>query len=187
MRLDSYVWNIRGNLPNHVAITESRSRRERNSPDYNEETPRSDDEIFEDCLENLDLVDERDKGKGVQTRGEIKKGTLIGEYEGKILTLDEAIERLNGEPPFFVTASDTINHFIDGEGEEGNILKYINHKCNDPNCEMVFLTSTRVGIQAIKKIQAGEYLNYNYGLVYPEGSVVRRIKCKCTDRCPNYI
>jgi SET domain-containing protein len=126
-------------------------------------------------------------GIGVIATKRIGRGVLLGEYTGTIKTLQEVIERAELDPPYYTVATETVDHFIDGEGDQGNILKYINHKCTDPNCRLVNLTPTRVGIQTRRSIQPNETLSYNYNLIYPEGSVERRIKCVCTPECVHYL
>ena len=162
-------------------------KRARTEVDYNEDTPPLENELFEGCFDSLITHNEPGMGIGVIATKRIGRNVLLGEYTGTIKTLQEVIERTDLDPPYYIVATETADHFIDGEGDLGNILKYINHKCIDPNCRLVNLTPTRVGIQTRKTIQPNEKLNYNYNLVYPEGSVVRRIKCVCTPECQHYL
>jgi hypothetical protein len=166
-------------------ITRS-SKRARTDIDYNEDKPPPETELFENCFDSLITYNEPGMGIGVISTRRISRGVLLGEYTGTIKTLQEVIDRTELDPPYYIVATETADHFIDGENL-GNILKYINHKCIDPNCRLVNLTPTRVGIQTRKTIQPNEKLNYNYNLVYPEGSVVRRIKCVCTPECQHYL
>ena len=163
------------------------SKRAKTNVNYNEDTPPSENEQFESYLEYLTTHNESGMGTGVIATRQINKGVLLGEYTGEIKTLKEVIDRTELDPPYYIVATETVDHFIDGEDSQGNILKYINHKCVNPNCELVNLTPTRVGILTRRKIKPNESLNYNYHLIYPEGSVVRRIKCVCTPECPNYL
>ena len=48
----------------------------------------------------------------------------------------------------------------------GNSSRWINHSC-DPNCE-ADEEDGRVFIKALRNIQAGEELNYDYGLIIDE-------------------
>lgn len=75
----------------------------------------------------------------------------------------------------------------DGSAIDGNVpanvARYINHSC-EPNCEIEF-EENRVHIVAIKDIEEGCEVTYNYGfdlenyLEYP---------CRCgSDRCVGYI
>ncbi len=163
------------------------SKRARVSINYNEDTPPSENELFEDCFDYLITENEPGMGIGVVATRRIGKDVLLGEYTGTTKTLKEVIDRAELDPPYYIVATETADYFIDGEGDQGNILRYINHKCKDPNCRLVNLTPTRVGIQTRKTIQPGERLNYNYNLIYPEGSEVRRIKCVCTPGCTHRL
>jgi hypothetical protein len=175
------------NKPNEEDIETNRfPKRARTEVDYNEDTPPLENELFENCFDSLTTYHESGMGIGVIATRRISRGVLLGEYTGTIKTLQEVIERAELDPPYYIIATETADHFIDGE-DLGNILKYINHKCIDPNCRLVNLTPTRVGIQTRKTIQPNEKLNYNYNLIYPEGSVIRRIKCICTPECQHHL
>jgi SET domain-containing protein len=64
---------------------------------------------------------------------------------------------------------------IDGS-PRSNLARYINHSC-DPNCESV-QTDTQVFIKAIRTIQPGEELCYDYGDEYVD-EFIRPHGCKC--------
>ena len=55
----------------------------------------------------------------------------------------------------------TIGHVIDG-GVNGNEARFINHSC-EPNCESV-TRGKRIWIYALRDIQPGEELTYDYNL-----------------------
>jgi SET domain-containing protein len=101
-------------------------------------------------------------GFGVFAARKIRKGTRIVEYLGERVTHAVADSRHEGKDPndnhtfLFTVDRRTV---IDG-GVDGNEARFINHACA-PNCESV-ITARRVFIEAIKTIQAGEELSYDY-------------------------
>ncbi len=107
----------------------------------------------------------------------IKKGAKIIRYFGPLLDSrkkkDDAIENkylfeLNGR------------WTIDGSVRK-NIARYINHACK-PNAESdVSARKRKVVIRAIKKIEPGEEINYDYGTDYFK-AYLKPIGCKC-DAC----
>jgi SET domain-containing protein len=167
-------------------MDEQRHTRIRITANYTE-YPDSDDESFERNLHYLKTFDENEMGKGVKTTAFIGKSTLLGEYEGLRLSYQEAESKMENSDVHYIVGTSLHNRFIDGEGIEGNILKYINHKCEEYNCELVKLTSGRVGIQTIRDIYPGESLNYNYNMIYFPEFKKKVIKCKCTTSCSNYF
>jgi len=113
-------------------------------------------------------------GLGLFATKPIKKGTKIIRYFGPILDSkkkkDDAIENkylfeLNGR------------WTIDGSVRE-NVARYINHACR-PNAESdVRPRKRKVFIRAIKKIEPGEEINYDYGTDYFK-AYLKPIGCKC--------
>jgi hypothetical protein len=113
-------------------------------------------------------------GLGLFATQRIKKGTKIVRYFGPLLDSkkkkDDAIENkylfeLNGR------------WTIDGSVRE-NVARYINHACR-PNAESdVKPRKRKVFIRAIKKIEPGEEINYDYGTDYFK-AYLKPIGCKC--------
>lgn len=103
-------------------------------------------------------------GMGAFALRRIRKGTRIVEYLGERVSHEEADRRYevkddNDSHTFlFVVDSKTV---IDG-GTGGNEARFINHSCN-PNCESV-IESKRVFIEALRTIQPGDELSYDYQL-----------------------
>jgi uncharacterized protein len=101
-------------------------------------------------------------GKGVFARKFIPKGTRIVEYVGDRISHKAADERYEGHDPndnhtfLFIVDRKTV---IDG-GVEGNDARFINHSC-DGNCESE-IEKGRVYIEAIKNIEKGTELGYDY-------------------------
>ncbi len=115
-------------------------------------------------------------GLGLFTTIPIKKGTYIIEYTGKLLTADQANEK-GGQYLFEINSRWT----IDGS-TRSNLARYINHSCR-PNCESdTNERKKKITITAIKNIQQGEELTYDYGKAFwndyikPKGC--RCVKCK---------
>jgi hypothetical protein len=116
-------------------------------------------------------------GLGLFATKPIKKGAKIVRYFGPLLDSkkkkDDAIENkylfeLNGR------------WTIDGSVRE-NVARYINHACK-PNAESdVKPRKRKVVIRAIKNIEPGEEINYDYGTDYFK-AYLKPIGCKC-DAC----
>jgi uncharacterized protein len=116
-------------------------------------------------------------GLGLFATKPIKKGAKIVRYFGPLLDSrkkkDDAIENkylfeLNGR------------WTIDGSVRQ-NVARYINHACK-PNAESdVMPRKRKVVIRAIKNIEPGEEINYDYGTDYFK-AYLKPIGCKC-DAC----
>jgi SET domain-containing protein len=101
-------------------------------------------------------------GFGVFAARRIRKGTTVIEYLGDRVSHAQADARYEGKDPndnhtflFTVNAKTVID-----AGVNGNEARYINHGC-DPNCESTTVNK-RVFIVAIRTIQPGEELSYDY-------------------------
>ena len=101
-------------------------------------------------------------GYGVFAARRIRKGTTVIEYLGDRVTHAQADSRYEGKDPndnhtflFTVDAKTVID-----AGVNGNEARYINHGC-DPNCESTAMNK-RIFIEAIRTIQPGEELSYDY-------------------------
>ena len=166
---------------------ETRKKRHQATVHYKEE-PESDDEHFENNTNLLELFDQKGMGIGVRAKVLIPKACTLGEYRGKLISEDEARTKMCNNDLHYIIGTDLPDRYIDGEdSEENKILKYINHKCENSNCELVKLTRGRVAIQTRHQIQAQEPLHYNYQMVYFEELLPMRIKCQCTKECRNYF
>jgi hypothetical protein len=113
-------------------------------------------------------------GLGLFATKPIKKGSKIIRYFGPLLDSkkkkDDAIEN---KYLFELTNRWT----IDGSVRK-NIARYINHACK-PNAESdVKPRKRKVIIRAIKNIEPGEEINYDYGTDYFK-AYLKPIGCKC--------
>jgi len=102
------------------------------------------------------------QGKGAFARTRIRKGQRIIEYAGERISNDEADSRydetgMKRHHTFLFTL--TSRKVVDG-AVNGNESIYINHSC-DPNCEAV-IEDGRIFIEAVRTIQPGEELAYDY-------------------------
>ena len=102
------------------------------------------------------------QGKGAFASTRIRKGQRIIEYTGERISNDEADDRydetsMRRHHTFLFTVTPRI--VVDG-AVNGNESIYINHSC-DPNCEAV-IDEKRIFIEAIRTIQPGEELVYDY-------------------------
>jgi uncharacterized protein len=101
-------------------------------------------------------------GLGVFATARIARGARIIEYRGERVSHEEADRRYDHKHPgdnhtflFTVDARTVID-----AGVDGNEARFVNHSC-EPNCESV-IESGRVFIDAIRTIEAGEELTYDY-------------------------
>ena len=116
-------------------------------------------------------------GLGLFATKRIKKGTKIIRYFGPLLDSkkkkDDAIENK------YLFELDN-RWTIDGSVRK-NVARYINHACK-PNAESdVRPRKRKVFIRAIKNIEAGDEINYDYGTDYFK-AYLKPIGCKC-DAC----
>ena len=116
-------------------------------------------------------------GLGLFATKPIKKGTKIIRYFGPLLDSkkkkDDAIEN-----KYLFELNNRWT--IDGSVRK-NVARYINHACK-PNAESdVNARKRRVVIRAIRKIEPGEEINYDYGTDYFK-AYLKPIGCKC-DAC----
>jgi uncharacterized protein len=101
-------------------------------------------------------------GQGVFALRRIRKGTRIIEYVGDRISHARANRRYDdhdeNDNHTFLFAVDR-NVVIDAT-VDGNDSRFINHSC-DPNCESN-IEKRRVYVDAIRTIEPGEELNYDY-------------------------
>src|SRR5258707_10790672 len=113
-------------------------------------------------------------GLGLFATKPIKKGTKIVRYIGPLLDCkkkkDDAIEN-----KYLFELNNRWT--IDGSVRE-NVARYINHACK-PNAESdVRPRKRKVFIRAIKNIEPGEEISYDYGTDYFK-AYLKPIGCKC--------
>jgi uncharacterized protein len=101
-------------------------------------------------------------GKGAFALRRIRKGTRIVEYLGERISHAEADRRYETKE---ANDNHTFLFIVDGRtvidaGVDGNEARFVNHAC-EPNCESV-IEKRRVFIEAVRTIQPGEELTYDY-------------------------
>lgn len=124
------------------------------------------------------------QGLGAFAVRRIPSGTRLLEYTGARLTSAEADAKEPDSPPdggphhtyLFAIDDDVV---IDA-GLGDNDARFINHSC-DPNCDAV-VEDGRIWIDAIRDIEPGEELAYDYAYVLNERhspAAKRRYPCRC--------
>jgi SET domain-containing protein len=122
-------------------------------------------------------------GKGVFATTFIPKGTRIIEYKGVRMSEDAADEKYGDDesPHTFLFLVD--NRIVIDANHDGNSARWINHSC-DPNCEPTE-ENERLFIDAIRDIQPGRELAYDYNLIVEERhtpALKRLYACVCGAR-----
>tara|TARA_B100000941_G_scaffold81444_1_gene55953 strand:- start:707 stop:1165 length:459 start_codon:yes stop_codon:yes gene_type:complete len=121
---------------------------------------------------------------GLYASKDIKKGTKIIEYKGKIIsTKHSAIDpKFDNSKAIYLF---NLNKRYDLDGDfKFNIARLINHSC-DPNCE-VLGEGLKVWVYAMKNINKGDELSYDYGFSFDKD--FRQFPCKCGSKnCIGYI
>ncbi len=111
---------------------------------------------------------------------DIKQGTKIIRYLGKKIPHEESDRRLAAGNVYIFGLDE--HYAIDGNTLK-NTARYINHSC-DPNCQTEQFGNT-IWIVAIKDIQPGEELTYNYGY---DDEDYENNPCNCgANNCCGYI
>ena len=101
---------------------------------------------------------------GLYANQNIKKGTRILEYKGKIITVKqtELNPKFDNEKAIYLF---NLNKRYDLDGDfKFNTARLINHSC-EPNCEVTG-EGLKVWVYAIKDIKKNEELSYDYGFSY---------------------
>ena len=116
-------------------------------------------------------------GLGLFATKPIKKGAEIIEYFGPILdSRNKKHDAIENKYLFELNGRWTIDGSV-----RRNIARYINHACR-PNAESdVQPRNRKVFIRAVKNIQPGDEINYDYGTDYFK-MFLNPIGCKC-DAC----
>lgn len=126
-------------------------------------------------------------GNGVFAAYDLPAGTELIEYTGKLITIaraDELYDEIYTGHTFLFTLNDS--WIIDGN-VDGNDARWINHGC-EPNC-IPYLHAhprdpqkDRVIIETLHDVEAGEELNYDYGISFdiPYTARLKKIwACRC--------
>lgn len=127
-------------------------------------------------------------GNGMFATAEIAKGERLIEYKGIRRTHADVDAGESGDIESGHTFLFTLNEdWVIDANFDGNSARWINHSCA-PNCEAVMEEDedapkrSRVFIEAIRDIQPGEELTYDYGITLAERHSPRLKKiwaCRC--------
>ena len=112
-------------------------------------------------------------GLGLFATEPIKKRTFIVEYSGRRLTNEQA-DKLEARGSRYLYEINS-RWTIDGSSRK-NIGRYANHSCR-PNAESHRLNG-KVVLRAIKTINAGDEITYNYGRDY-FNAFIKDHGCRC--------
>ena len=122
--------------------------------------------------------------RGLYANQNIKNGTKIIEYRGKIITRREAEEnpKFDNEKAIYLF---NINKRYDLDGDfKFNTARLINHSC-DPNCEVTG-AGLKIWVSAIKDIKKNEELSYDYGFSFDKD--YKDYPCRCgSKKCIGFI
>ena len=122
--------------------------------------------------------------KGLCANQDIKKGTKIIQYRGKIITRKKSEEdpKFDNDKAIYLF---NLNKRYDLDGDfKYNTARLINHSCK-PNSEGKG-ACLKILVYAIKDIKKNEELSYDYGFGFDED--FKNYPCKCGSRnCVGYI
>jgi len=123
-------------------------------------------------------------GKGLYATQDIKEGTRIIDYVGKVITKKqtEESERFDNSKPIYLF---NLNNRYDLDGDvKSNIARLINHSCSN-NCDYEG-KGLKLWVVAVKNIKKNEELTCDYGFSYD--SDYKQFPCKCSSKnCVGYI
>ena len=122
--------------------------------------------------------------RGLCASKDIKKGTKIIDYIGKLISKKESEKnnKFDNKKDIYLF---NLNNKYDLDGDfEFNTARLINHSC-DPNCEVTG-KGLKLWISSIKDIKKGEELSYDYGFSFDKD--YKQFPCKCgKNNCVGYI
>jgi len=121
---------------------------------------------------------------GLYANRNIRKGTKIIEYKGKVITKKKSEDNPkfdNGRAIYLFN----LNKKYDLDGDfKFNTARLINHSC-EPNCEVTG-AGLKIWVHAIKDIKRDEELSYDYGFSFDKD--YEQFPCKCGAKtCVGYI
>ena len=124
------------------------------------------------------------KGRGLYAAKDIKEGTKIIDYLGKIITNKEADEssKYDNKKKIYLFS---LNKKFSLDGDfPFNIAGLVNHSC-DNNCDYNG-KGLKIWITAIRDIKKGEEITCDYGFGFDKD--YKQFPCKCgSKKCCGYI
>lgn len=128
----------------------------------------------------LDVGPSPIQGQGGFASRFIPRGTRVVEYIGQRIDKAESLRRCEENNEYIFSLDDEFD--LDGNIPE-NPARFLNHSCS-PNCEAV-LDNGHIWIVALRDIDAGEELTFNYGY---DLSFYQDHPCHCgSPECVGYI
>ncbi|KAF9208090.1 Histone-Lysine N-Methyltransferase ash1l [Haplosporangium sp. Z 27] len=140
--------------------------------------------------DNLRVIWTQERGFGIQTLAPIKKGNLVIEYRGEVISQSECHRRME-------TIYKNNKNFYFLEYEKGEVVdacqkgtnaRFVNHSCS-PNSQIEkwFLNGEMsIGIFASQDIPSGAEISYDYN--FSSFSGAQKQKCRCgAPNCRGYI
>ncbi|ORZ26571.1 hypothetical protein BCR41DRAFT_300963, partial [Lobosporangium transversale] len=140
--------------------------------------------------DHLRVIWTQERGFGIQTMAPIKKGSLVIEYRGEVISQNECHRRMK-------TIYKNNKNFYFLEYEKGEVVdacqkgtnaRFVNHSCS-PNSQIEkwFLNGEMsIGIFASQDIPAGTEISYDYN--FSSFSGAQKQKCRCgAPNCRGYI
>ncbi|KAF9126225.1 Histone-Lysine N-Methyltransferase ash1l [Mortierella sp. 14UC] len=140
--------------------------------------------------DHLRVIWTQERGFGIQTTAPIKKGNLVIEYRGEVISQAECHKRMEG-----IYKNNKNFYFLEYEKGEvvdacqkGTNARFVNHSCS-PNSQIEkwFLNGEMsIGIFAAQDIPAGAEISYDYN--FSSFSGAQKQKCRCgAANCRGYI
>ena len=121
---------------------------------------------------------------GLYANRDIKSGTKIIEYKGKIISVkqSETDPKFDNNKAIYLF---NLNKKYDLDGDfKYNTARLINHSC-DPNCE-VDGVGLKLWIYSIRDIKKNEELTYDYGFSFDKD--YKDFPCRCgAKKCVGFI
>lgn len=122
----------------------------------------------------LEIRDAGIMGVGVYAKQNIKKGTILCEYTGRLCPIDPVVFPADCSYTWHLSGTCRVDSVV-----YGNISRFVNHHCTQYNCDSVDLMYGRRKVlvyRAKRAISEGEQLHVNYGVEYFDTSK----PCLCT-------
>ena len=123
-------------------------------------------------------------GRGLYATKDIKEGTKIIDYVGKIITKKktEVSDKFDNSKPIYLF---NLNSRYDLDGDvQFNTARLINHSCCN-NCEYEG-KGLKLWVVAIKDIKKGDELSYDYGFSFDKD--YKDFPCRCgAKKCVGFI
>ena len=126
-------------------------------------------------LDNIRIAPSPIHGRGGYATRLVPKGARVIEYAGERITKAESLRRCKAQNCFIFGLDEEFD--LDGN-VEWNPARFLNHSCA-PNCEAL-CEEGRVWIVALRDIQPGEEITFNYGYDLVD---YQEHPCRCGARC----